>query len=187
MPWQLLIWLLAFILQSGLLGINLWKLVQLTDLEADFLNPHDASKSYNKLVVRARSSNLPVLFFRLRPQKAPLSCFTCQYPGSRAGNASDSRGVARAQRQLADRFRPSGHDGILFLSIAARRALGGGNRDHQRAHSAPKSPDLQVRISFIRVHLDRVPFHRRDRGVVAHASWTQRGAVHLARGCFDIA
>lgn len=51
MPWQLLSWLLAFGAQSGLLGINLWKLVQLTDLESDYVNPYDASKNCNQLVV----------------------------------------------------------------------------------------------------------------------------------------
>ena len=52
MPLQLLIWLLAFIMQSGLLGVSMYQLVQLTDLEADYVNPHDASKNYNRLVVR---------------------------------------------------------------------------------------------------------------------------------------
>ena len=51
MPIQLLLWLLAFIVQSGLLGVAMYQLVQLTDLEADYVNPHDASKNYNNLVV----------------------------------------------------------------------------------------------------------------------------------------
>jgi len=52
MPLQLLIWLLAFIIQAGLLGVSMFQLVQLTDLEADYVNPHDASASYNRVVVR---------------------------------------------------------------------------------------------------------------------------------------
>ena len=52
MPWQALIWLFAFILQSAILGVSMYQLVQLVDLEADFLNPHEASLNYNKLVVR---------------------------------------------------------------------------------------------------------------------------------------
>lgn len=51
MPWQLLVWLLAFILQSGALGTCIYQLVQLTDLEADFINPHEATKNYNLVAV----------------------------------------------------------------------------------------------------------------------------------------
>jgi len=51
MPPQLLVWLIAFIMQSGLLGVCMYQLVQLTDLEADYINPHDACKGYNNLVV----------------------------------------------------------------------------------------------------------------------------------------
>ena len=53
MPWEALAWLLAFILQSAILGITMYLTVQLTDLESDFINPHEASKNFNKLVVRA--------------------------------------------------------------------------------------------------------------------------------------
>lgn len=52
MPWQALIWLLVFILQSAILGVSMYQLVQLTDLEADLINPHEASQNYNRLVVR---------------------------------------------------------------------------------------------------------------------------------------
>lgn len=52
MPWLFLIWLLAFIGQAALLGIVLYQLITLTDLEADYLNPHEATRSFNKFVVR---------------------------------------------------------------------------------------------------------------------------------------
>jgi hypothetical protein len=51
MPWQLLVWLVAFIMQSGALGMCIYQLVQLTDLEADFINPHEAAKNYNLVAV----------------------------------------------------------------------------------------------------------------------------------------
>ncbi len=54
MPWQLLVWLVAFVLQSGLLGTCMYKLIQLSDLENDFINPHDAARNFNKVVVRGR-------------------------------------------------------------------------------------------------------------------------------------
>lgn len=49
MPWELLLWLLAFMLQSGLLGVSIFQLTQLTDLEADEINPHDAAAAFNRV------------------------------------------------------------------------------------------------------------------------------------------
>ncbi|EFN57271.1 hypothetical protein CHLNCDRAFT_21686 [Chlorella variabilis] len=51
MPWELLTWLLAFILQSALLGCCMYQLIQLSDLECDFINPHDASRNINSVVL----------------------------------------------------------------------------------------------------------------------------------------
>jgi len=33
MPWSILLWVLAFVMQAGLLGANMWGLVVLSDLE----------------------------------------------------------------------------------------------------------------------------------------------------------
>lgn len=38
-------------LQSALLGCCMYQLIQLSDLEADFLNPHDAARNINRVVV----------------------------------------------------------------------------------------------------------------------------------------
>lgn len=51
MPWPFLLWLLAFIAQAAALGCIMYQLVQLTDLEVDQINPHDASKNYNRVVL----------------------------------------------------------------------------------------------------------------------------------------
>ena len=70
MPWQALVWLLGFILQSGILGVSMYQLVQVTDLEADFVNPHDASKSYNRLVVGTIILNISTVCMQ---QNGPFS------------------------------------------------------------------------------------------------------------------
>eukprot|EP00887_Chlorella_sp_A99_P003654 scaffold7.g3654.t1 len=51
MPWLLLVWLLAFMLQMGVLGTCMYALIQYSDLENDLLNPHDAAANVNKLVL----------------------------------------------------------------------------------------------------------------------------------------
>ncbi|KAL0040353.1 hypothetical protein WJX77_004267 [Trebouxia sp. C0004] len=48
---NLLVWLLAFLMQAGLLGIVMYSLISLSDLENDFVNPHDSSAALNKWVV----------------------------------------------------------------------------------------------------------------------------------------
>lgn len=50
MPYGFLIWLLALLCQAAALGCSLYQLVQLTDLELDHINPHDASRNYNTMV-----------------------------------------------------------------------------------------------------------------------------------------
>ncbi|KAL3144333.1 hypothetical protein ABBQ32_004093 [Trebouxia sp. C0010 RCD-2024] len=47
---NVLVWLLAFLAQAGLLGIVMYSLISLSDLENDFVNPHDASAALNKWV-----------------------------------------------------------------------------------------------------------------------------------------
>jgi hypothetical protein len=48
---QLLVWVAAMILQSALLGRNMYAIVCLTDLENDFINPFDLSSKMNRFVV----------------------------------------------------------------------------------------------------------------------------------------
>ena len=70
---NILVWLLAFLMQAGLLGITMYsvcefdfvpmssilffnktiyvQLISLSDLENDFVNPHDASAALNKWTV----------------------------------------------------------------------------------------------------------------------------------------
>ncbi|KAJ9524065.1 cornichon protein-domain-containing protein [Haematococcus lacustris] len=50
MVWSLLVWLLAFVLQAGLLGRCMYGLISLSDLEQDFLNPLDLSRKLNAFV-----------------------------------------------------------------------------------------------------------------------------------------
>ncbi len=53
MPFKFLMWLLALLAQAAALGCSLYQLVQLTDLEFDHINPHDASRNYNAMVYPA--------------------------------------------------------------------------------------------------------------------------------------
>lgn len=52
MPWPFLVWLLSFVFQAAVLGCSMYQLVQLTDLETDHINPHEAAKNFNSVVVR---------------------------------------------------------------------------------------------------------------------------------------
>ncbi|KAL4856016.1 Protein cornichon 4 [Chlorella vulgaris] len=65
MPWELLTWLLAFILQSALLGCCMYQLIQLSDLECDLLNPHDASRNINAVVLPEYLSQAALTAFLL--------------------------------------------------------------------------------------------------------------------------
>ncbi|GMH44978.1 hypothetical protein BSKO_12935 [Bryopsis sp. KO-2023] len=51
MTLDLVVWLLAMFMQSGLLGMTMYTLICLTDLENDYINPHDASARVNKWVI----------------------------------------------------------------------------------------------------------------------------------------
>ena len=52
MNFTFLVWLLALLLTAALLGITMYSLISLSDLENDFVNPHDSSVSINRWVVR---------------------------------------------------------------------------------------------------------------------------------------
>ena len=64
MPFKFLMWLLALLAQAAALGCSLYQLVQLTDLEFDHINPHDASRNYNIMVYPACCIEI-VFFFVL--------------------------------------------------------------------------------------------------------------------------
>jgi len=48
MTWDFLLYLLCFFLQAALLGVVMYGLICISDLENDFTNPHDASDTLNK-------------------------------------------------------------------------------------------------------------------------------------------
>eukprot|EP00897_Mesotaenium_endlicherianum_P006738 jgi/Mesen1/6092/ME000031S05365 len=47
MTWTFLLWLLSFVFFAALLGIDMYLLICLSDLENDFINPHDATSRIN--------------------------------------------------------------------------------------------------------------------------------------------
>ena len=46
-----MLWLIALLLQTASLACTLYQLVQLADLEMDVLNPHDACRNYNSVLL----------------------------------------------------------------------------------------------------------------------------------------
>ena len=44
-------WILAFLVLGAVMGINLYALICLSDLQADLINPHDCAGRINKLVM----------------------------------------------------------------------------------------------------------------------------------------
>lgn len=51
MAWEVLLWLLVFFIVVALLGIVVYQLMSLSDLEFDFINPYDSSSRVNMLVI----------------------------------------------------------------------------------------------------------------------------------------
>eukprot|EP00899_Mesostigma_viride_P017391 jgi/Mesvir1/25653/Mv01871-RA.1 len=51
MSWTLLVWLISFLIVAALLGMVMYTLISLTDLENDFINPHDSSARINTFVL----------------------------------------------------------------------------------------------------------------------------------------
>ncbi|KAK9916157.1 hypothetical protein WJX75_009511 [Coccomyxa subellipsoidea] len=51
MNFTFLVWLVAFFIQLALLGMSMYGLIILSDLENDFINPHDSSASLNTWVM----------------------------------------------------------------------------------------------------------------------------------------
>lgn len=51
MAWLVLVYLVAFVVQAALMGIMMFQAIKLSDLENDFINPHDASNTLNNVVL----------------------------------------------------------------------------------------------------------------------------------------
>mmetsp|Transcript_23034 Transcript_23034/g.78476 ORF Transcript_23034/g.78476 Transcript_23034/m.78476 type:complete len:83 (+) Transcript_23034:243-491(+) len=52
MTWDFCLWAICFFLEGALLGVLMYTLICLSDLEKDFVNPHDSSARINKCIVR---------------------------------------------------------------------------------------------------------------------------------------
>lgn len=51
MVWVVFVYFLAFVIEAALMGLMMFQLIKLADLENDFINPHDASNSLNNVVL----------------------------------------------------------------------------------------------------------------------------------------
>lgn len=51
MAWEVLLWLLSFIIVIALLGFVVYQLICLSDLEFDYINPYDSTARINRLVI----------------------------------------------------------------------------------------------------------------------------------------
>ncbi|KAK9808104.1 hypothetical protein WJX73_006585 [Symbiochloris irregularis] len=70
-----LVWLVCFFVQGALIGMVMYALILLSDLENDFMNPHDASAGINRWVVPefvAQSSFAALLILRFEWIAFPL-------------------------------------------------------------------------------------------------------------------
>ncbi|GLJ22120.1 hypothetical protein SUGI_0415050 [Cryptomeria japonica] len=51
MAWEVILWLISFVLVIALLGIVVYQLICLSDLEFDYINPYDSSSRINWLII----------------------------------------------------------------------------------------------------------------------------------------
>lgn len=51
MPWEPILWLIFFAMNMGLVAFNLYQIVCLSDLEADYMNAYESSSRINRVVV----------------------------------------------------------------------------------------------------------------------------------------
>jgi len=51
MAWEVLLWLLSFLIVIALLGFVVYQLICLSDLEFDYINPYDSTARINRLVI----------------------------------------------------------------------------------------------------------------------------------------
>ncbi|CAH9134984.1 unnamed protein product [Cuscuta epithymum] len=52
MAWEPIRWLIFFVMNISLLCINLYQMVCLTDLEADYMNPYESASRINSVVLK---------------------------------------------------------------------------------------------------------------------------------------
>ncbi|GBG61058.1 hypothetical protein CBR_g18650 [Chara braunii] len=50
LSWNLSLWLVCFLLVAALLGLIMYMFICLSDLENDFINPHDSASRINKCI-----------------------------------------------------------------------------------------------------------------------------------------
>ncbi|CAI5488717.1 unnamed protein product [Closterium sp. Naga37s-1] len=64
LTWAILFWMVAFLVSAALVGIVMYMLICISDLENDFINPHDAARRVNGFVFPEISlhSGLTVVF-----------------------------------------------------------------------------------------------------------------------------
>ncbi|KAI8558957.1 hypothetical protein RHMOL_Rhmol04G0136700 [Rhododendron molle] len=51
MAWEAILWAIFFLMNIGLIAFNLYQIVCLSDLEADYMNPFESSSRINAVVV----------------------------------------------------------------------------------------------------------------------------------------
>ncbi|KAL7197350.1 hypothetical protein ACSBR2_019982 [Camellia fascicularis] len=51
MVWEAILWVIFFLMTMGLIALNLYQIVCLSDLEADYLNPYESSARINAVIV----------------------------------------------------------------------------------------------------------------------------------------
>lgn len=51
MPWDLLLWLVCFLINIAVIALNLYQLLTLSDLEDDYINPYDSASRLNAVIV----------------------------------------------------------------------------------------------------------------------------------------
>ncbi|XP_059668471.1 protein cornichon homolog 1 isoform X2 [Cornus florida] len=51
MAWEAILWVIFFIMNIALVALNLYQIVCLSDLEADYMNPYESSSRINAVVV----------------------------------------------------------------------------------------------------------------------------------------
>ncbi|XP_057501472.1 protein cornichon homolog 1 isoform X1 [Actinidia eriantha] len=51
MAWEAIFWLIFFLMNMALIAFNLYQIVCLSDLEADYMNPYESSSRINAVIV----------------------------------------------------------------------------------------------------------------------------------------
>ena len=103
--------------QSALLGCCMYQLIQLSDLESDFINPHDATRNINWVVVRLR---LPVCWVGCT-RLCWLAAGLPQRPSKTQQRCTRRRGCSRMRRLTQPSLSCTALAHASCPSMAARR------------------------------------------------------------------